>query len=160
MNCFKKLQKPTTAPCLQPCKALRGSPFLIFQDIYTWSGEFRNTYLARGTCAFAAPEFIIERLGRLSDRIQCGDYFRGMDKTALASKLGQVLVELNNIHPFREGNGRTQRVFLSQLALQAGFELSFVHMTEVRMRNASIAGHRGDARKMVLYIADGLERCV
>ena len=78
----------------------------------------------------------------------------------MASKLGQVLVELNNIHPFREGNGRTQRVFLSQLALQAGFELSFVHMTEVQMRNASIAGHRGDARKMVLYIADGLERCV
>ena len=52
----------------------------------------------------------------------------------MASKLGQVLVELNNIHPFREGNGRTQRVFLSQLALQAGFELSFVHMTEVQMR--------------------------
>ena len=31
----------------------------------------------------------------------------------------------NNLHPFREGNGRTQRVFLAQLAFNAGYELNF-----------------------------------
>ncbi len=46
--------------------------------------------------------------------------------------------EINMIHPFREGNGRTQRVFLQFLAKEAVYLLDFKSLTVRQMENASI----------------------
>lgn len=48
--------------------------------------------------------------------------------------------EINAIHPFREGNGRAQRIFISQLAKEAGFELTFSKSTQEEMINPPIFG--------------------
>lgn len=128
----------------------------LFQDVYEWAGQFRDTYLARGNHAFVQPELIANRLDTLNSYLKRNAYFHGANAKSLANGLAYVLVNLNNIHPFREGNGRTQRMFVSQLALDAGYELSFGHMTEVQMRNASVAGYRGDNRLMCLHMLDGL----
>lgn len=53
----------------------------------------------------------------------------------------RVLVELNGVHPFREGNGRTQRVFITELATAAGHPLDFSCVSRERMIQASIAGN-------------------
>ena len=49
----------------------------------------------------------------------------------------------NNLHPFREGNGRTQRVFLSQLALNAGYEMDFANMDTDELMVATIHASNG-----------------
>lgn len=60
-----------------------------------------------------------------------------------------VMCRLNQIHPFREGNGRTQRLFVEQLASNAGCDLDFSHVSENDMRNASFAASvQGDTRLM------------
>jgi fido (protein-threonine AMPylation protein) len=60
-----------------------------------------------------------------------------------------VMCRLNQIHPFREGNGRTQRLFVEQLASNAGYDLDFSHVSENDMRNASFAASvQGDTRLM------------
>lgn len=48
--------------------------------------------------------------------------------------------EINAIHPFREGNGRAQRIFISQLAKEAGFELTFSKSTQEEMITPPIFG--------------------
>jgi len=49
----------------------------------------------------------------------------------------------NNLHPFREGNGRTQRVFLSQLALNAGYEMDFSKIDTDTLMLATIHAANG-----------------
>ena len=64
--------------------------------------------------------------------------------------------EINAIHPFREGNGRAQRIFISQLAKEAGFELTFSKSTQEEMINASIQAHRCDYKGLESIIEKGL----
>ena len=65
---------------------------------------------------------------------------------------------INGAHPFREGNGRTQRVFVRELARQAGHELDFSVVTRERMIQASVAANeQGDStmmRRMFNEISD------
>ena len=52
-------------------------------------------------------------------------YFMGLDKSYFISAIVDFYERTNELHPFREGNGRTQRLFLSQLARHAGYTLDF-----------------------------------
>jgi cell filamentation protein len=52
--------------------------------------------------------------------------------------------EINSAHPFREGNGRTQRAFVSQLAAAAGYRIEWARLEAQRNVDASRAAHRGD----------------
>jgi cell filamentation protein len=59
------------------------------------------------------------------------------------------MTDLNAVHPFREGNGRTQRTFMRELAQQAGHTLDFSVVSRERMIQASIAGNDYDDRTMM-----------
>lgn len=139
---------------------LKSINFALLQDVYDWAGQFRDVYLARGVHAFTQPgqieAAVIETCSGARAFLD-GVCPGAVGRETLAGELAQVLVALNNIHAFREGNGRTQRIFVSQMAQRCGYALSFARMTETQMRNASIAGYRGDARLMRLHILDGLE---
>lgn len=139
---------------------LRAINFTLLQDVYDWAGQFRDVYLARGVHVFTQPgqieAAVIETCFGARAFLD-GACSGAVGREMLAGELAQALVALNNIHPFREGNGRTQRIFVSQMAQRCGYTLSFARMTETQMRNASIAGYRGDARLMRLHILDGLE---
>ncbi|HHF1670621.1 TPA: cell filamentation protein Fic [Haemophilus influenzae] len=64
--------------------------------------------------------------------------------------------EINVIYPFREGDGRTQRIFIAQLAKEAGFELTLSKATQEEMINASIQAHRCDYKGLESIIEKGL----
>jgi cell filamentation protein len=68
------------------------------------------------------------------------------------------MAELNFIHPFREGNGRAQRLFIIELARAAGHRLDFSVVSGERMMLASIAAHErgepGMMRRMFDEISD------
>lgn len=56
----------------------------------------------------------------------------------LAERLAYYIGEINAIHPFREGNGRTQRMFIECLALKNGFSLGFAKISNEEMLEASV----------------------
>ena len=61
------------------------------------------------------------------------------DKKEMSIRLAYYLGELNMIHPFREGNGRTQRIYIEQLCQNNGrFEIDFTEVTKEEMISASI----------------------
>lgn len=61
------------------------------------------------------------------------------DEKEMGKRLAFYLGELNMIHPFREGNGRTQRIFIEQLCLNNGrFEIDFTEITKEEMIAASV----------------------
>jgi cell filamentation protein len=57
---------------------------------------------------------------------------RSLERDAFIDRLTYYLGEVNAIHPFREGNGRTQRAFFEQLAYDAGFTLAWQHLDAAR----------------------------
>jgi cell filamentation protein len=114
----------------------------IFKNIYPWAGEFRQVNLHRsGSYYFAVVQFMEENLKNTLAKLAAENYLRGLDSVAFARRAAYYLGELNAIHPFREGNGRTQREFIRELATGAGHRLNWNRVTREQMYAASIESH-------------------
>ena len=118
----------------------------IFQDIYPWAGEFRKVNIARtGQFFFAFHEQIASVLTQTFDTLRKEQHQRYSDPRKFANRTAYYLGELNAIHPFRDGNGRTQREFIRQVALHAGYTLNWFHVSRDQMYKASQQSfHSGD----------------
>lgn len=133
---------------------LRALHAFIFQDVFEWAGTFRGEEVCidgksvqlKGTMnkagsrtSFADTSQILPELQRTAGRIRKDNNLRGLSRDAFAVKAALVLTEINAAHPFREGNGRVQRVFMEQLAEQAGHKLDFTVVSQERMYRDSEA---------------------
>jgi cell filamentation protein len=110
-------------------------------------------HAARGNSFFARPEFIVPELQRVFDRLATEDFLRGSDAQEFCGRAAYLLGEMNAIHPFREGNGRAQREFFRELALQAGYELAWDLVAQEEMYAASIASfQRGGSEEFAALL--------
>lgn len=148
----------------------------LFQDVYEWAGHTREekVMLSDGTVAtepmlrkvdgslFMPGPLIPAALDHIANTLRASDYLRGLTREEFAARAADIMLELNGAHPFREGNGRTQRVFMRELAREAGHELDFSVVTRERMIEACIAGNeRGDngmMRRLFNEISDPVRR--
>ena len=87
----------------------------LFEDIYPFAGKIRSEDIAKGSFRFAKWEYIEDQLRELLDKL-AKDNFKNLSKEDMPKKLAYYMSELNVLHPFREGNGRTIREFIRQLA--------------------------------------------
>lgn len=67
----------------------------------------------------------------------------GLARNDFIAALVDLYQRTNELHPFREGNGRTQRVFLSQLAENAGYDLDFTAVDPDELMIATIYAAQG-----------------
>ncbi len=96
----------------------------LFQDIYAWAGKNRIVEISKEGNQFS-PTSHFGNAFRYIDKLIAE--FRRIpkdNKKRLAGKLAEILDNVNYLHPFREGNGRTQREFLRLLALEKGLNLN------------------------------------
>jgi cell filamentation protein len=133
----------------------------LFQDVYEWAGHTRDerVALSDGTVAtepilskvdgqpFLIGPAIPAALDHIATKLRAAGYLRGLPREEFAERAADVMVELNATHAFREGNGRTQRVFIRQLGKEAGHGLDFSVVSRERMikrasRRISGAIHR------------------
>ncbi|WP_262338189.1 Fic family protein [Lactiplantibacillus plantarum] len=77
------------------------------------------------------------------------------DREQLAQALGQVVTEINMFHPFREGNGRTTRLFTEVLAWQHGFDINYTQAQQDAYMQASI---QDDAEMMAQVFLEVLTK--
>lgn len=110
----------------------------LFEDIYPFAGKFREENIGKGEFRFASIEYIEPELDRLLNELKQEDYLDGLSKQELAKRLAYYLSELNVLHPFREGNGRTNREFIRQLALKNKYVLNLKNVPPQEVLDASI----------------------
>lgn len=110
----------------------------LFEDIYPFAGKFRNENIAKGVFRFAEFEYIEPELERLLNELKSENYLEGLSKEDLTQRLAYYLSELNVLHPFREGNGRTIREFIRELALENGYVLNLSNVSPSDFLKASI----------------------
>lgn len=96
----------------------------IFQDVYEWAGELRTVNMAKGNSMFARHD-LLESAGKDLSRKRAADpaLRTPPDKNTLVERLADHYADWNALHPFREGNGRSTRVFMEQIANRAGYSL-------------------------------------
>jgi cell filamentation protein len=93
---------------------LRAFHRYIFGDVYDWAGQLRTVSIAKGGEVFCLPQYLESYATDVFGRLAATDRLRGLPRERFISQLAELLGDVNALHPFREGNGRTQRAFLSQ----------------------------------------------
>lgn len=111
----------------------------LFQDVYDWAGEYRTIRIAKGGAMFCYPEHIYEQMALLFASLQTTPFIGGATSEAFVTGAAGFLGELNAIHPFREGNGRTQLSFLFLLGHRAGYVLDMARIRPEPILCAMIA---------------------
>ena len=119
----------------------------IFQDIYPWAGKVRSVDIAKSNM-FCKVQFIETQADEIFGKLKNDCYLEGLTKEKFAKKAAYYFSEINALHPFREGNGRTQREFIRQLAYQSGYILHFSAISEQEMVQASIDSFVCNYKKM------------
>ena len=88
--------------------SLQAIHMALFEDIYDFAGELRTVNLAKGNFRFAPLMYLEAALGNIDKMPQ-----------STFDEIIEKYVEMNIAHPFREGNGRSTRLWLDQM-LKAG----------------------------------------
>lgn len=116
----------------------------LFQDVYPWAGRFRGVRISRGQSAFCYPENITREMAALFGGLRDARHLRGRSADDCATGLAGFLATLNAIHPFRDGNGRTQLAFTALLAHRAGHPLNLSKLRPRAFLTAMIESFRGN----------------
>ncbi len=107
----------------------------IFEDIYAWAGEIRHVNISKGN-QFCLSQNIEMYAADLFAQLKADNYLVNYDGN-VAHRLAYYLSEINVLHPFREGNGRAQRLFIEYLADHAGYRVDFSNVSAQEMIIAS-----------------------
>ena len=130
----------------------------LFQDVYAWAGKVRTVRISKGESTFCYPEHIDQHMAKLFMALRRAGHLRGTSPETFAKRAAHFLAELNAIHPFREGNGRTQLTFLTLLAERAGHPLALKKMNPERIMQgviASFGGQEAPLARMILSLVEG-----
>lgn len=115
----------------------------IFKDIYTWAGKDRyemglNGQFLKGNQHFVPGNELPKYSKIIFDELKEQNFLKNCKNIDdFAKNISIFMMELNALHPFREGNGRTQRIFLNELATNAGYKMDLNLVSEFKMVTAS-----------------------
>ena len=126
----------------------------LFRDVYRWAGRYRVSRISKGDATFCYPEHIPREMRKLFRALKARNFLRELPRDDFAAGAAHFLAELNAIHPFREGNGRTQLSFMSVLTARAGHSLNLARLRPRRFLAAMIKSFRGDETPLTAELLD------
>ena len=115
----------------------------LFSDLYDWAGEIRKVNISKKGTQFTPAEIIEDQASRIFKRLKERNYFKNLPHSEFIEEIVDFYCITNELHPFREGNGRTQRVFLTQLIRNAGYEINFADIDPDLLMIATIQSAQG-----------------
>lgn len=124
----------------------------LFQDVYTWAGKYRTVRTSKGGNPFCFPEHIEAEMERLFSQLAKNGMFGAKGPAQFVNEAANFLGELNAIHPFREGNGRSQLAFMSMLGEEAGFPFDFSRVERETFLPAMVLSYAGDLRPLTVEL--------
>lgn len=115
----------------------------LFDDIYEWAGEYRSVDMSKKGTSFAKAESIDKLMTKCFARLQAKNCFLGLNFDNFVDSIVDFYCVTNMIHPFREGNGRTQRLFLTQLINLNNYCIDFSEIDTDDLMIATIQAANG-----------------
>lgn len=139
----------------------------IFQDVFEWAGkdraelgllDFFGKSDGRGNITSFVPGALIqETANQIFTWLKEDNYLKNTKSlNEFAKGMAELITNINNLHPFREGNGRTQRIFLNELAKNAGYKLDLNLIPKEQTIRASIEAANGQTSRFERIILTNL----
>ena len=110
----------------------------IFEDIYSFAGKIRREQISKGDTMFYPPNLIDREINKLFSKIKEKNMLKKSEAEKAFDNLAFVMAELNIIHPFREGNGRSIREFIRLMAKRMGYDINWGNADKEELLEASI----------------------
>lgn len=124
----------------------------LFQDVYEWAGKPRTVRMSKQGSPFCFSEHIEAQASKLFSDLRADNFLANLPAAEFAAKAAHFLSELNVIHAFREGNGRSQLSFFALLADRAGKPLDLQKLDPDAMLNAMIGSFDGEESELARVI--------
>jgi cell filamentation protein len=118
--------------------ALRSIHRHLFSDLYEWAGEIRSVDISKGSTHFCTVGRIEPEVDKLLKDFEKSDWFAGLDRPVLITAVAQLYGDLNMVHPFRDGNGRAQRILFEHIIINAGYEISWQEVDASEWAQANV----------------------
>lgn len=113
----------------------------LFGSLYAWAGEVRTVDIAKGDTRFCTCSRIEPEAVKIFRTLAARHFFADIDnKATLAQELAVLYADLNMVHPFRDGNGRAQRLLFEHLALNCGYQIDWRSTPQQQWIDANIRG--------------------
>lgn len=109
----------------------------LFDDIFYFAGEYREENITKGNFRFSEFEYIEENIQRIFNNIKI-DEMRKMSFNDFVKQISYIMTELNVLHPFREGNGRTIRELIREICFDCGYVIDWYEINHDDILKASI----------------------
>lgn len=129
----------------------------IFQDVYQWAGEIRTVNIAKGNM-FCNVWFIQSQAEEIFGGLKREAFLQGLPEDIFSRRLAYYFSEINALHPFREGNGRSQREFIRCLAAHNGYVINFSKTDPSEILQASKESFLCDYERMEQLFCKCLRR--
>lgn len=112
----------------------------LFADVYDWAGELRTVIISKGGTNFGLPQGIERYCSMVFKQLAKDSFLEGLTGTSFVEKLAEYYCELNACHPFRDGNGRAQRIMFEHIAWNCNHQLNFTGISVEQWINANKHG--------------------
>lgn len=120
----------------------------LFEDVYNWAGEYRTVNIVKGKTMFANALYVPAALEDLVTKLNRDITSKSITSNNISEKLAYYYGELNMIHPFREGNGRTQKIFIEKVADNLGYSLQLEKVDSKKLLEVTIESVNGTGRPL------------
>ncbi len=126
---------------------------ILFQDVYDWAGQIRNVQMSKGSTIFAHPQFIEKEANKIFCNLVGENFLQNLAHKNFCQRLAHYHTELNALHPFREGTGRTLKLLLNEIARRSNFYITWEDekVTVEKYLAATIAAHNGEAKILEFF---------
>ncbi|WP_214846306.1 Fic family protein [Exiguobacterium sp. S90] len=129
----------------------------LFEDVYDWAGEYRTVNIVKGKTMFANALYVPAALEDLVTRLNRDITSKSITTNNISDKLAYYYSELNMIHPFREGNGRTQKIFIEKVADKLGYSLQLEKVDSKKLLEVTIESVNGTGRPLKKVFEEVIE---
>ena len=136
---------------------------VLFEDLYDFAGQFRTVDIVKtdSNFPFCFALFLPSESERIFGDLKAKNYLKNLKKPDFIQGIAYFSTELNALHPFREGNGRTSRMYLMIIAYLAGYLLDYSLVSANEIIAADRAAFEGDDSKLItIYNKITLEKRV
>ena len=117
---------------------------IIFSDLYEWAGQIRQgDFFSKGNSIFCRGQYILKSADKIFSDLLKENYLIGLKKQIFIERMAYYMGEINALHPFREGNGRTLREYFRQLSINANYTLDFSETNNEKLLQADIEAFNG-----------------
>ncbi len=108
----------------------------LFDEVYEFAGEYRGENITKDNFRFAEFQYIEDNIKQIFGKINIEE-MKNMSFKDFVERISYIMTELNVLHPFREGNGRTIRELVRELCFDCGYVIDWYEINHDDILRAS-----------------------